>query len=1356
MCIGVLFHSAPVRMVSMKILKTILNKFGKNNARRLPALSLVLLFALNILASALPSGSFGSVHAEENLARPCVIAAQVRSGSALRLRLTLKSEPVIQDYPNPQKSVNDLSFWVAADGRLFDWNFDPNVTMTYADGTFDLTVYSKADSVIQILPKSDVEITALSIVQSGDANADCVSSLTVSGISTLAALDVSDVKSLKALTLSNLPALTQVDASSCSLSTLKIVDCPKTGSLDVSNNRLGYDSLPVPSADYTTYNYGSQSDMDISACVGIGEEIDLSRCGTATYTWYFSDDDSPVTAGLTSEGKLGVVTVGNELNGRTIYCVIESGSYPQLPKVKTTPVHIVENLQFVYSDCNTSVLKFTLSGSDAQAAVYNDGTDISALLTKAVIGNDTEYTLDLSATDTSYSGNVYVASDSPITVISLKGKNVDSVNTERCTALKSVEISGTPISEIDLSANAVLKSAVLTDNNLRSFKLPAALEVLNISGNKNISSLISLDTCKSTLNTLCIDNCSLKVLDLTDFNSLVHLSAAHNEIARITLPENMYKYIDISDNRLTFETLPSYPLGITDGEFVYSYDSQAALTVDDSYNVGNTVDISSQMKSSADNDTLTAYLRSGSDYAVSSSDGRFVIPSELAGKKIYFTLESSSFNKLTMRSDSVDVAASQPTVVTVGAAVRFEKAGNVSFSLKSSAPVLVDWGDGVRREYIPSDGDYNNPVAISGTAAETNDAAVIYIYTAGDITEANFNRLSNSDTVCVTAVNFSHWSALKNLDLSGNNLSALSISSNTDLESLNVSDNSFTFASLPDFDGESYTYAPQKNFSLGKTVNVDGKVDLSAVGADSYTWYNAATNEEVTPKTASNGVFTFGSEYANMSLYCKMQNKDYWLLTITTDSITVKAANNSFSSATVTLKTALTSGTKAKLLFVCDDAVYVDWGDSALVSAVSDDDRLIAEGKLAGDTVKIYTAGNLTLLSATDMGITEAELSSAIALETLDLSGNKLESIDVSKNNALTALDLSDNAFIFPKLPAVSDSFESYIYSPQALFTIPQLKGTGASMSALTALTTDNAKMGYAWYAKNTAGDDELLVQGTDKDYVSLGNGKFSFNSGVAGKTVYCIVSNSQYPDLGIKTTDMQILAGGGISLSDSTGMVKNMTIAEGSTCKTTSGAIIPAGDLNGSASAENAVLTFMSKNFTNTSDITSDKLLTMVKSLLSTFNASDNCHNIYDFSFVDSTGTPVADFDGSVAITLNYPSAVASKYSEYDFYIFHYITSGSKKGTMEQIPVSADSAGLTFTATSFSPYVLVYQADPEKDSEKNQNGGSNGTSNTPSTGDNSEHSTKVATVILIISLAVMVATAVVIVSKKHERCRKS
>lgn len=1339
-------------MVSMKALKSFLNKFEKSSLRRLPALLLAVLLVLNVLVTALPLGGFNGAQAEENVNRPCVIAAQVKSGTYLKLKLTLKSEPVLQDYPNPQKGVNDLSFWVADDGRLFDWNYDPYVAMSYTDGILELSVYSEYDSTIQILPKSDVEITALSLDGGNSANADCVSSLAVSGIGTLASLDVSGMKGLEKLALSKLPALTAINASGCSLDIVKIVDCPAIGSLDLSGNRLSYGSLPMPSDDYTSYNYASQSDMNIQTCAECGTEIDLSECGTAVYTWYFAEDDTPVTAGLTQSGKLGAAVVGDELVGKAIYCVIKNSDYPMLPQVKTTPVHVVENLQFVYSDCNSSVLKFTVSGSDAPA-VYNDGTDISALLTTAAAGGKVEYTLDLSATDTPYSGSVYVTSASPVTDLSLRGKNVDSVSTDTCAALKTIEISGTRIGEIDLSKNTDLKSAVLSGNNLRSFKLPASLELLDISGNENLSSISALDTCKSTLKALYADNCAFTGLDLTGFTALTRLSAAYNEIEQIVLPENSYKSIDISHNELTFETLPSYPLGITDGEFVYSYDSQAALTVGRSYGVGDTVDISAQMKSSADGDTLTAYLRSGTDYMVSSADGTFTIPSELAGKSVYFTLESSSFNKLTMRSGSVDIAEAQATIVTVGAAVRFEKGGDVSFSVKSTAPVLVDWGDGVRHEYTPSDSDYSKPVKISGTAAEVSDAAVIYIYTTGDVTEADFSRLSDSDTVPVTAVNFSQWQALKALDLSGNSINTLNIVSDSDMTALDISDNAFTFNTLPDFNGESYVYSPQKNYTLPKTVNVGASVDLSAVGADTYSWYNATTNEAVTPKTSANGVFTFGSEHAGLSLYCKMQNEDYELLTIETDAITVKASNNSFSSATAAFKTKLASGTQVKLVLDCDDAVYVDWGDSALVAAAADSSgRLTAEGKLAGDTVKLYTGGKLTLISATDMGITEAELSSATALETLDLSGNSLESIDISKNTALTVLNLSDNAFIFPKLPTVSDSFESYIYSPQALFTIPEIKGTGAAMSVLTALTTDNAKMGYAWYAKSSTGDDELLVQGTDKDYIFLGNGKFSFNADVAGKTVYCIVSNSQYPDLGIKTTDMKILAGGGISLSDSTGMVKNMTIAEGSICKTTDGTTIPAGDLNGSASAANAVLTFMSKNFANTADITSDKLLTMVKSLLSTFNATDNCHNIYDFKFVDSTGAEVADFNGSVAITLNYPSAVASKYAEYDFYIFHYITSGSKKGTMEQIPVSADSDGLTFTATSFSPYILVYQADPEKDSEKNQNGGSNGTTSTPTTGDYSEYGVRAATVILVVSLAVMASSAAVIIAKKRAR----
>ena len=1352
-------------MVTMKTLNGFCERLKKNGVHRLLALALVFLLALNILAVALPRGGFGDVSADSPYERECIITMEMEAGTCANLQLTLGSEPVLQDYPDPQKSLDELSFWVTFDGVLFDYLYDPYVSMSYTDGVLTMYIYSECDSYINIYPKDGTEVTALRLGNGRGLLPNGVTSLVLTNIDSLTTLDTSGIDELRELVLFALPSLTTVDASDCSLDEFVISDCAAITSLDVSSNSLTYGALPVPSSQYTSYSYASQSDMEAPYCVGAGDTIDLSECGLSTYTWYYSDG-TLVTSGITSTGSIGVYTVGEELAGQTIYCVISNSNYSDLPSIKTTEIKVVDNLQFYYIGCKDSELSFTLADENAAFSVCADGNDITS--------SSTSYDID---SDYSY---IYVSSESSVTDITLKGNNIEEVDVSHCTALgylcicsaedgkyipldsidlskntelQILELTGTKVSEIDLSANTALKIANLANNRLGSATLPAGLESLSVNDNANISSLDFTEVCKSTLKNLKAQNCSLTSVDLSGFDSLIYLDLSHNAIANITIPENQYKYIDVSYNELTFETLPAYPLTITDTDFQYIYEQQAEVAINSTYNVGDTIDLSAAMKSSAADDVITATVYCGTEVYSSSTDSSFVIPEDLAGKEIYFKLSSNKFTDLVMSTNTAKINEVQEVIVSTSAAFLFDEAGAVSFSITSTAPVYVDWGGGTRTEYTPSDSDYTKPINISGTVVASNDIASIKIATTGDVTAADFSRDESGNEINIIALNIAQWDALETLDLSGNNLSVLDVTSNSDLSTLDISDNAFTFSTLPDFDGDGYVYSPQDTYSIKESFKVGETIDLTAVGAETYTWYNAETDSVVTPKTSDNGVFTFGSEREGLSLYCKMENSSWDGLEICTTATTITKADDDFDTASVTLKTSLASGTKATITVCGDDNVYIDWGNGVLVATVtSSTDCVTVEKAVLGDTVKIYTHGALTLLSATDMKITEADVSNAVDLETLDLPGNKLSSIDLSKNTALTTLDLSDNCFIFPNLPAVS-SYTDYSYSPQALYTIPTVKGTGATLSTLTELTTSSGKMGYAWYKKNSSGEDTLLTQGDDNDYISLGSGKFSFNDSIAGETVYCVVTSTAYPDLSIRTTDMLILAGGGLAMKDTTGTVKGLTIAEGSTCKTTDGTTIPAGDLDGSASAEDAILTFKSKTFTDTSDITTSTLLSLVKSQLSTFDASDNCHQIYDFSFVDSTGTEITSFDGSVNITLSYPTAIASRYSEYDFYMFHYITSGTKKGTMESIAVTTASDGLTFTATSFSPYILVYQADPENDSEKNNvtsSTPSGTTSSTPDTGDHSEANARLASVILWISLIVMAVIAAVIIRKKH------
>ncbi len=1387
-------------MVSMRTLYGFADKLKKNGAHRLLALALVFLIALNILVTALPKKSFESVSAEDDSSRLSVMTLHMDAGTSVSMRMVCATPPVIQTEPEGDTPASELSFWTITDGSLNDNYSDPYVFMSYTDPVLTYNIYSEYDSIIMVFAKDPTIIKALAFE---NGTAPCgVTELKINSMPALASIDVSGLENLEKLSLVSLPALTAVDASDCSIEEIRISNAPAITSLGCSGNNLHFETLLPSSLQPDSYGYASQSDVEIPAYVSAGSHIDLSDCyvidniegGTAAteYKWYFSDG-TEVTEGITPapSGFAGDFSIDPSLSGKTIYCVMTHAAYPEITELKTTPCTVTEDLQVIVDAEGGAELFFTVSGTDA-FSVFSDGTDLSDCVSVTPDGNTLVYNVTLPE---GASKVIAVTSAAPITAISTNGK-LGGIDVSSCTSLRSLDIAGsdTPLNELDLSSNKALERLCVTDcslgnidlsensvlntvnlsgNNLTDISLPASVTDLDITGNRNLGSLDCTSVCSGSLRRLAAPGCGLKTADLSAFSSLTDLDLSLNFIDSIAIPENDYTYINISYNELTFETLPSYPLTITKSDFEYIYANQTAITLAGPYSVNTALDVTGYMKSSAEGDKVTAWLTGESGNRISDSDGIITIPYEFAGDTIRISIESEKFPDLEIKSNTAKV---DEVLEFTNAAVAVEGSGPFSFSVVSTMPVLVDWGDGNEIEYKPADGDYSKPVEISGTTVAGSDGyAHVNIITAGSATALDLGRDEGDKPV--RAVNTELWTDLETLDLSGNNLRDLDISKNTALKKLDVSGNALTFKTLPAFSGE-YVYSPQQNITIEDTVTTDEKITLSDSGAVTYKWYNASTKKEITPKTSNNGEFTFGDSHDGITAYCEMTSSAFPDLTLRTTDAKLKVNETVFDAPVAVLYTDLTKDQKFSLAVSCDEPVYIDWGNGTPVSSSSNtSDVITAEKELKGTSIKLYTNGKLTMISATDMQVTKVKLASATDLEVLNLSGNKLDSIDLSKNNKIKTLDLSDNRFVFSTLPVMSSSVD-YSYAPQPAFKIASVKGTDTKFSDLKALTATVGQNGYTWYKKNSSGNDTLLSLGSD--YSSPESGVFVFDKKLGNETVYCVVSNTAYPDLKIKTTEMKLLPGGDLTMNDATGLVYDINIVEGSTCKDSAGNTIPAGDLNKSTTSTSPMLTFNSKKFANTTALTTEALLAKVKTKLTTFDSTKGMYYIYDFTLRDSKGMEVTDFSGSVNITVKYPNTtVASRYNDYTFYMFHYFTSGIKAGTIEELAITSDSSGLTFTATSFSPYILVYQEkSPTNDSTDNGSNNGSGTGNStgsgagsgssgsgssggsndgkgpssPQTGDDSEGKVLAATVILWVSVILMAAVSVTVLIRKKSR----
>ena len=111
-------------------------------------------------------------------------------------------------------------------------------------------------------------------------------------------------------------------------------------------------------------------------------------------------------------------------------------------------------------------------------------------------------------------------------------------------------------------------------------------------------------------------------------------------------------------------------------------------------------------------------------------------------------------------------------------------------------------------------------------------------------------------------------------------------------------------------------------------------------------------------------------------------------------------------------------------------------------------------------------------------------------------------------------------------------------------------------------------------------------------------------------------------------------------------------------------------------------------KNVVASTENLSEAQVTEVKEKLAANNVVINDNSIVDYvdiSLVDNSGNVVKLENGSVVITIPAKENVSA--DKYTVKVYHIKADGS----MEEVPAELTSEGVKITATSFSPYVVVY-----------------------------------------------------------------
>lgn len=559
---------------------------------------------------------------------------------------------------------------------------------------------------------------------------------------------------------------------------------------------------------------------------------------------------------------------------------------------------------------------------------------------------------------------------------------------------------------------------------------------------------------------------------------------------------------------------------------------------------------------------------------------------------------------------------------------------------------------------------------------------------------------------------------------------------------LDLEYNCFTFATL--FDGKprgssdlgtiDYKYLHQADIVIPETVKSgEDLLDLSFVGADNYTWFDASTNQMLAVQPEEeNGVFTFPSSLGGKTVYCEMtSNKpEYVGLTIKTTPTTVIADK------TPKFVISYAHAERARFSVASGASIFVDWGDGNVVSCTADESGYISGTAIAGSdgkyTITVYASGDVTGLNVNNCGVTALDVSRCTELKELSCFSstgtasasestnnfnvrNEISALDVSENAALEKLYCMNNQLTCAsfELPADGGSIDTLNCSGNMLrysglpVEISCIADVECSNQQALDMGTDAYEVGsdidlsaqaeyagedtvYEWYALN--GSDEVkITEGITP--VSGKSGCFTIGDALAEKTVICKMTNSKAQNL-LSTSPISVAALPAPPVyewyvSDNAGILSSfmdILASSSSTFTDASGNVISIRDLAiKDTESEYTRLWLAVRGITEQE--TANAICALLLEKNEAFGQAGGKYSLFSIDMTCGDGTvPVSDFTGTYSLTLKKPENAASERMLY--YVYRY---DSANGSLELVYYGeGEEDGVKFDADPSSMYTMV------------------------------------------------------------------
>lgn len=401
---------------------------------------------------------------------------------------------------------------------------------------------------------------------------------------------------LTTLDISGCPKLINFSCEDNELTTISLDANPDLASVNISLNRMGFSTMPMPRETFSEYYY-FQKDLTVDRSYAVGSTLDFSskvlREGTETQAYLYAiSEENPGTPSLLEPEYYtyadGKVTL-NQVVADSVMIMFANSAFPEYPlstakfKIKT-PEEMGQPTAVAEMTFYPTVREVSF-GVGIQGATPESPKTFIVDFGSGTTQEFTATTNEIPAVP-NVSGarkgriTIYMPEGTDISALDIEGLRLMSVDLAQARTLGQLSITDCQLPTIDLTWNRCLTKLDLSGNNLGVLDLSEpngnygknVLADIKVARNRLTS--VSLSP-RSAIRTLDLSENNLATFDLTKLDRATTIDLSGNQLTEVDLRDlEAIKTLRLSDNYLSsialLDYLPLENLDISGNQFSLS------------------------------------------------------------------------------------------------------------------------------------------------------------------------------------------------------------------------------------------------------------------------------------------------------------------------------------------------------------------------------------------------------------------------------------------------------------------------------------------------------------------------------------------------------------------------------------------------------------------------------------------------------------------------------------------------------------------------------------------------------------------------------------------------------------------